>query len=56
MGLSVGSVARIYCIQTIINFFKGLVSKYYMPLGVTRCYFRLSVHCGFELGLGCMVG
>ena len=27
-----------------------------MPLGVSRFYFRLSVHCGFELGLGCMVG
>ena len=56
MGLSVGSVARIYCIQTIMNFFFGFSFEYYMPLGVNRFYFSLSGHCGFELGLGSMVG
>ena len=56
MGLSLGSVARIYCNHTIMNFFNGSVFEYYMPLGVSRFYFSLSGHCGFELGLGCMVG
>ena len=27
-----------------------------MPLGVSRFYFRLSVHCGFEPVLGCILG
>ena len=56
MGLSLGSVARIYCNQTILIFFKGLFSEYYMSLGVNGFYFRLPGHCGFELGLGSMVG
>ena len=55
MGLSVGSVARIYCIKTIMNLISGFSFEYFMPLGVNRCYFSLPGHCGFKLGLGFMV-
>ena len=58
MGLSVGSVARIYCncIQTIMKFVSGFIFEYYISLGVDRFYFSLPGHCGFKLGFGSMIG
>ena len=54
MGLSLGSVARIYCIQTIMKFVSGFIFRIF-SLEVNIFYFSLSGHCGFVLGFVSMV-
>ena len=53
VGAKRGIISRLG-IQIIMKFVSGLVSEYYLPLGVNSCYFKLSGHCGFKPGPGCM--